>query len=102
MLACGDLLDEEVGDGGVEVPVGRLQTVSEHHSNVAANLLTRTFALQLCLPDHVLDAAATNTSPVNHYHRFRTIISLPDYLRDPTRSFDSFHSALKTFLFSLY
>ena len=28
--------------------------------------------------------------------------SLPDYLRDLTRSFDSFRSDLKTFLFSLY
>ena len=28
--------------------------------------------------------------------------SLPDYLQDPTRSFDSFRSDLKTFLFSLY
>jgi len=28
--------------------------------------------------------------------------SLPDYLWDPTRSFDSFRSDLKTFLFSLY
>jgi len=28
--------------------------------------------------------------------------SLPDYLREPTSSFDSFRSDLKTFLFSLY
>jgi len=28
--------------------------------------------------------------------------SLPDYLRDPLRSFDSFCRDLKTFLFSLY
>jgi len=28
--------------------------------------------------------------------------SLPDYFRDPTRSFDSFRSDLKTYLFSLY
>jgi len=28
--------------------------------------------------------------------------SLPDYLRDPTRSFDSFRQDLKTFLFSFY
>jgi len=28
--------------------------------------------------------------------------SLPDYLRDPTRSFDSFRSDSKTFLSSLY
>ena len=28
--------------------------------------------------------------------------SLPDYLRDPTRSVDSFRRDLKTFLFSLY
>ena len=28
--------------------------------------------------------------------------SLPDYLRDPSRSFDSFRRDLKTFLFSFY
>ena len=28
--------------------------------------------------------------------------SLPDYLRDPSRSFDSIHRDLKTFLFSFY
>jgi len=28
--------------------------------------------------------------------------SLPDYLRDPTRSVDSFRRDLKTFLFSFY
>jgi len=28
--------------------------------------------------------------------------SLPDYLRDPTHSFDSFHSDFKTFLFLIY
>ena len=28
--------------------------------------------------------------------------SLPDYLREPTRPFDSFRSDLKTYLFSLY
>jgi len=61
---CRHILDEEAGDGSVEIPVRSLQAMSEHHSNVTQHLLSCALALQLSLSDHVLNTSATNTAPV--------------------------------------